>query len=286
MSTHKSNLAKRHSLLIFFALAYALSWAVEIPIALRAQGLIGADIPLSLHYLSAYGPMLAAIIVTALADGAEGLRALFRRMLKWRVRPVWWLVALAPLLAYALLALVLSFSPGAGSGFAPLGQIDFLPNLGAGALLVWFLTFGLGEETGWRGFALPRLQRGRSALGATFILWVFWALWHLPLFFYLYDTTILAGFLIGLLAGAITFTWLFNSTGSVLLVAVWHAAFNFVTGCVECKTGVAAAVVSTLVMVWAVGIVVWLKPATLSRSGREMARDRSTRPDPREGVKP
>jgi len=272
MTVGRSNSATRHSLLLFFVLAYALSWAVEIPLALRAQGLIAVPIPWSLHYLAAYGPMLAAIIVTGLTSGREGLRELFGRMLKWRVRPVWWLVALAPLVLYALLALVLRFIPGQGADLAALGEIDFLPNLGAGALLVWFLTFGLGEETGWRGYALPRLQRGRSALSATVILWVFWALWHLPFFFYLYDVTVIPGLLLGLLAGAITFTWLYNSTGgSILLVAVWHGAFNFVTGCLACKTGLAAAVVSTLVMVWAVVVVVWFKPATLSRAGKQTA---------------
>jgi membrane protease YdiL (CAAX protease family) len=271
MAVDKSNPAKRHSLLMFFVLAYALSWAVEIPLALRAQGLISAPIPWSLHYLSAYGPMLAAIIVTGITSGGEGLRELARRMFKWRVRPVWWLVAFAPLVLYALLALVLRFIPGQGTGLAALGQIDFLPNLGVGALLVWFLTFGLGEETGWRGFALPRLQQDRSALWATVILWVFWALWHLPLFFYLYDATILVGFLLGLLAGAIILTWLYNSSGgSVLLVAVWHAGFNFVTGCLACKTGVAAAVLSTVVMIWAVVVVVWFKPARLSWGNKQV----------------
>jgi membrane protease YdiL (CAAX protease family) len=272
MTVDRPNPAKRHSLLMFFVLAYAFSWAVEIPLALRAQGLLAAPIPRQLHYLSAYGPMLAAIVVTGLTGGLEGLKDLFGRMLKWRVRPVWWLVALAPLVLYLLVAVVLRFVPGQVAGWAMLGHIDFLPNLGAGALLVWFLTFGLGEETGWRGFALPRLQRDRSALSATIILWALWALWHLPLFFYLYDASILVGFLLGLLAGAITFTWLYNSAGgSILLVAVWHGAFNFVTGCVACKTGVAAAVVSTLVMVWAVVVVVWFKPVTLSRAGKQVS---------------
>jgi membrane protease YdiL (CAAX protease family) len=265
MTVYRSNPANRHSLLLFFVLAYAFSWAVEIPLALRAQGLLAAHIPWSLHYLSAYGPMLAAIVVTALTGGQEGLRDLFGRMLKWRVRPVWWLVALAPLTLYVLVAIVLRFVPGQGASLAGLGQIDFLPNLGAGALLVWFLTFGLGEETGWRGFALPRLQRGRNALWATVILWVLWTLWHLPLFFYLYDVTVVAGLVVGLLAGAIVFTWLYNSSGgSILMTAVWHAAFNFATGCIACKAGTAAAVLSTLVMVWAVVVVIWSKPATLS----------------------
>jgi membrane protease YdiL (CAAX protease family) len=179
-------------------------------------------IPFSLHYLAAYGPMLAAIVVTWLTDGRDGL-------------------------------------------------IDFLPNLGLGALLLWILTFGIGEEIGWRGYALPGLQQGRSALSATVILWAMWALWHVPMFFYLYDVTIVVGFLLGLLAGAITFTWLYNGTGgSILMVAVWHGAFNFTTGCVACKTGVTAAVLSTLVMVWAVVVVILFKPATLSRTDKQI----------------
>ncbi len=271
MTFNISGRIRSHSLLTYFILAYAVSWAVEIPLALRAQGLVDAPIPFSLHYLAAYGPLLAAIALTWLTGGRDGLRELFGRMFKRRVRPAWWLVALAPLVLYTLVAIVLRFMQGHQPDVGALGQIDFLPNLGLGALLLWILTFGLGEETGWRGYALPRLQRGRSALLATAILWVFWALWHLPLFFYLYDVTIVVGFLLGLLAGAITFTWLYNSTrGSILMVAVWHGAFNFTTGCVTCKTSATAAVLSTLVMVWAVVVVVWFKPATLSRTDKQV----------------
>jgi len=271
MTVTTSTRMKSGSLTMFFILAYAFSWAVEIPLALKAQGLIDVPIPFYLHYLAAFGPLLAAFVMTWLTGGSDGLRELVGRVFKWRVGYSWWLVALAPLLAYGLVAVVLRFVQGQWSGLVVLGQIDFLPNLGLDALLLWILTFGLGEEIGWRGFALPRLQKGRSALAATVILWVLWALWHLPLFFYLYDASIVVGFLLGLLAGAITFTWLYNSTGgSILLLAVWHGSFNFVTGCVTCKTGVEAAVLSTLVMVWAVVVVIWFKPATLSRADKQV----------------
>lgn len=274
MTVYTSSRTKSGSLTMFFILAYAFSWAVEIPLALKAQGMIDVPIPFSLHYLTAFGPMLAAFVMTWLTNGSDGLRELVGRIFKWRVRPGrLWLAALAPLLAYALVAIVLRFVQGHWPDFEALGQIDFLPNLGLGALLCWILTFGLGEEIGWRGFALPRLQRGRSALSATIILWAGWALWHLPMFFYLYDVTIIVGFLLGLLAGAITFTWLYNSTaGSILMVAVWHGAFNFVTGCVTCKTGVEAAVLSTFVMVWAVVVVIWFKPAMLSWADKQVMR--------------
>ena len=244
---------------------------VEIPLALEAQGVIQSGIPFATHYLAAYGPMFSALILTWLTGGSQGLRELFGRMTRWRVSPGWWLVAVAPLGLYLVVAAALRLIQGIPVDVVAMGQVDFLPALGLAALPMWILTFGIGEETGWRGFALPRLQEDRSALHATFILWVFWALWHLPLFFYSYDVSILPGFLIGLLAGAIVFTWLYNSTdGSVLMTAVWHGAFNFTTACIVCKTGVIAAIVSTLVMVWAVFIVLLLKPASLAREAKQV----------------
>ena len=155
--------------------------------------------------------------------------------------------------------------------FSLLGQVNFLPNLGVGALLLWIFTFGFGEEIGWRGYALPRLQKDRSALSATLILAVFWALWHLPQFFYLFDTAILVGWFFGLTAGAIVFTWLYNSAeGSILMVALWHGAFNFITAS-KAGEGVLAAVLSTLVMVWAVAVIIWLKPTNLSHVEKQIS---------------
>jgi membrane protease YdiL (CAAX protease family) len=145
-----------------------------------------------------------------------------------------------------------------------MGEVDYLPPLGLVAIPLWILTFGIGEETGWRGFALPRLQKGRSALSATLLLWLSWALWHSPMFFYAYDPFIIPGMLIGLLAGAIIFTWLYNSIGgSVLITAIWHGLFNYTTACTSCKIGLIPAFISTLVMLWAVVVVIRLQPADL-----------------------
>lgn len=271
MTNSISNWTKRHALFAYFILAYAISWAVQIPLALKAQGLSQAPIPLSIHYLAGYGPMLAAVIMTWLTGGVSELKELFGRILKWRVQPVWWLMAISPLLLYVIVALALRLIQGQPLDLGMLGQVDFLPNLGWGALFLWLLTYGIGEETGWRGFALPRLQKNRSALFATFILWVFWALWHLPAFFYLYDPAIVIGFLLGILAGAIVFTWLYNSTGgSILMVVLFHGVFNFTTGCTSCKAGMISAIISTLIMVWAVIVVVLFKPTNLSRTEKHV----------------
>jgi membrane protease YdiL (CAAX protease family) len=209
--------------------------------------------------------------MTWLTDGWRGLQELGGRLCRWRIRPIWWLAAVLPLLLYAGVAVLSCFAGEQCSNPGVLGQIDHLPDLGIAALPLWVLTFGLGEESGWRGYALPRLQRGRSALSATLLLWLLWAFWHLPMFFYRYEATMVAGFATGLLAGAITLTWLYNSTGgSILAVAVWHGAFNFVTGCSACKNGSTPAILSVLIMVGAVLIVLWFKPATLSHREKQI----------------
>ncbi len=260
-------------LIQYAVVAYLFSWAIEIPLALKAQGLLSANIPFSIHYLAAFGPFVAAIFLTRKEYGREGLRELFGRILKWRVEPLWWIVALSPLLLFLSAVVVLGTVSGTWFDLGALGRVDFLPDLGIASMILWLATFGMGEEVGWRGYFLPRLQTNRSALSATAILWLVWAAWHIPSFFYLQTVSgigSLVGFLIGMFSGALVLTWLYNSgRGSVLLVAVWHGLFDYVTACTECKTGVIAAVVSTLVMVWAVVVVVVFKPENLSRRKKQ-----------------
>ena len=263
--------SRTRALGMYLIIAYAFSWAIEIPLALQAQHVVAWKIPTSLHYLAAFGPLVAALVTTWLTSGPAGLKRLAGRMSLYRVPLVWWLAALSPLVAYFLLAAVFSASQPDWLRLRPLGSVDFLPPLGLGAAVLWTLTFGVGEETGWRGFVLPRLQADRNALLASIILWAVWALWHLPAFFYLYNPAIAPGFLLGVLAGTITLTWLYNSaSGSIVIVAVWHGLFNYTTGCTACKTGVVAAILSTVVMVWAVLVVIIFKPTHLSRARRQI----------------
>jgi membrane protease YdiL (CAAX protease family) len=226
--------------------------------------------------------MLSALILTWISEGRSGLRDIGSRIAMWNVRPIWWIVALSPLVLGFAVALILNMITGSEIRLSALGEVQFLPPLGIGALVLWILTFGIGEEIGWRGYALPRLQVGRSALFATIILSIVWALWHLPAFFYLFDPAIAIGWGIGLFAGAIVFTWLFNSSGgSILIVAIWHGCFNFITSS-DAGNGMLAAVVSTIVMVWAVVVVVIFKPATLSHTNKVVVESESTE---RKGVR-
>lgn len=257
------NAADSRYLSAFFILAYAISWSIGVPLALANHGIIPAILPPWTHYLIGYGPMLSALILTGISQGAPMLKELGRRMFMWRVCPKWWIVAFSPLLIGVVIIMILNGFSGSQIRLSTLGSVNYLPALGIGALLLWFFTFGLGEETGWRGFALPRLQKGRSALAATSILAVLWALWHLPQFFYIYDPSMVVGWVIGLFAGAIFLTWLYNSTKeSILMVAIWHACFNFMTAS-KADIGILPAVVSMIVIIWAGVVVVRYKPKYL-----------------------
>ena len=154
----------------YFILAYAISWSIGIPLALANQGIIPAILPPWTHYLIAYGPMLSALIVTWISEGLPGLKELGRRIIRWAC-PKWLIVAFSPLIIGYVVIKILNGLIGSEIVLSSMGAVNYLPPLGAGiALLLWIITFGLGEEVGWRGFALPRLQKGCSALAATLIL--------------------------------------------------------------------------------------------------------------------
>ena len=267
---------KRHMLVLYFVLAYAFSWVIEIPLAAVAQGFLNVRIPVALHYLTAFGPLLAAFIVTGIGGGSEGIRDLVGRMLNWRVGLSWVLIAIfSPLVLFVLGTVAGYAAEGSCPDISLLGEVNFLPYLGIGAWVLWTLTSGFGEETGWRGYALPRLQKNRSALSATLILGVFWALWHLPAFFYLPNLMEMGLpafplFAIGVVTGAVLLTWLYNSTGgSILMVSLWHGSFNFVTAS-GAGQGIVAAITSNLVIVWAVILIIVFKPTNLSHRARQV----------------
>lgn len=265
MEYNTAKSSNSRELIAYFVLAYAISWAIGIPLALAKQGIIQPIFPFWFHYLVAYGPLLSALIVTWTTRGPQGMKELWGRIVRWRVGGPWWLVALSPLLIGLVLLLAMNLLSGADISLSALGNLNFLPPLGIGAFFLWILTFGIGEETGWRGFALPRLQKRHNALTATAILAFLWALWHLPQFFYLFEPSIAIGWAIGLFTGAVVFTWLVNSAeGSILIAAIFHGCFNYITAS-DAGNGLLAAVVSTVVMVWAVIVIFVYKPRSLSR---------------------
>jgi uncharacterized protein len=203
--------------------------------------------------------------------GISGLRELGSRMIRWRVGWRWYAVALGIPLILAAVAVACNVALG-----APAPSLATLPSLTAvlmvfGIKLINPLNGPMGEEPGWRGFALPGLQgSGRSPLVATLILAPLVALWHVPLVFAHQLSPV------GLL-GAFTFTfvatWVFNHTGgSVFMAIVLHAAegtFGLLAG--AAFVGAAAAqlewVYPVVWLVLAIGLIIfdwkfWRRPAT------------------------
>src|SRR4051812_13426940 len=204
----------RHQLLLFFVLAYLLSWYPWI-IAL-AQGRSTGPNPL--------GPFVAAIIVAAIVGGRREVKDLLSRLVRarvsWRCYVFVFALPVALCLAAAAVALVVTGSHPAIPGSDKWRE---LPE----RFIFIFLFIGLGEEPGWRGFALPRLQKKHSPLMASLILAPLWAMWHLPLMGHEFPLPILPAFLVSLLGGTLAQTWLFNRTrGSVLLQMLFHATVN------------------------------------------------------------
>ena len=207
-------MVRRFPLVAYFVLAYALTWWVY-PL-LRFNPLIGL--------FGLFGPALAAIIVTALTEGRPGVRALLGRIVCWRVPVPWYLVALG--LPTVLSLLAASLSAWLGPAILRVGTLSVLDFV--------LVVLVLGEELGWRGYALPKLMQRFSPLVASLILGVLWGLWHLPTFFIAgtpqYQQPVVA-FLIMTTAYSILLSWVFLHTrGSVLIATLFHGAINVSQG--------------------------------------------------------
>ena len=277
-------LPRQHPLLCYFLIAYAFTWLLVMPIVLETHHVADFHMPRAIHYLAVMGPAFSAVVITWLIGGHAGLRELGSRIIRWRVGRKWLLISIgSPIAMFAAAAVVSRGVDGAWVNLWDLGKVNFLPGLGPAVLLLWFISNGIGEEVGWRGFALPRLQERHHALVATVILAVFWAAWHLPFFFYLptYREMGVAGapgFFLSLVAGAILLTWLYNSSGgSLLMVAIWHAMFNFFTASTA-TTATIATVFSIEVMILAVLLIVVDRPANLSIRPRQVIHTRGAEP--------
>lgn len=213
--TAPSNLAARHDLLLFFVLAYLLSWALWPLVILDPTS----------SPLAPFGPLIAAVVISLLAGGPRELWALLRQLTRWRVHPIWYLIALVGPFVMAVVAAALAVATGApmqrSGAYTDLGAVGF-------TFVSTMIIVGLFEEVGWRGFALPRLQRRLDALWAALVLGVLWALWHLPEL--ISDPTRQRPplqFILWALALSVIFAWLYNSTnGSLPIVIICHGAID------------------------------------------------------------
>ena len=223
---------RSHPLISYFFLAYAGMWLLVAPLVLDTFEMIQLSDGMSLLLFalsSLSGPTLAAYVVTGVLEGKAGMGRLFRRTFQFRAGLQWYAVALFVFLSIWLAAYSFLYNG------APLAALAANPSLLISTflpgVLLGLLIPSIGEEPGWRGFALPRMQAAYGPVLATILLGTLHGVWHLPaLFTPLLGPFTVDGFLVFVLtaaAGTFIYTWVFNNTrGSVWIAMVMHAASN------------------------------------------------------------
>lgn len=219
-----------YPLFLFFLFSFVLTWGyfwlIWAPLRL----------PASLIPLGGFGPAVSAFLVLAITSGMPGILRLLRSIVHWRVGVRWYLLALIGLPLLNLLAFLVV--PGSLSDFVAPNSRFLRVYLSEMAMSVTIGIAPLWEEVGWRGFALPHIQRQYGPVLGTIILGALWGVWHLPFFFgplaqtgpdatLLGATVALIEFSIGLTGLSVVMTWMLNNCGgSTLLAILTHAAFD------------------------------------------------------------
>ncbi len=269
------NSKKASEAYVFLGLTLALSWFVfwgplalfKIPTISFVSDVKGPTWAIALFFIGGFVPSLLAVFLTWKKEGLAGLRILGQSIIQFQLGWRWYGTTLLIVVAGTAGQLILNKLFGnTFDGTLFLAQLgSFLPLLIIGPL---------SEEIGWRGYALERLQTRWNALTSSLIVGLVWALWHLPLFMMVgtsqHELGIpFSGFLVGLMASSILYTWLYNNTKQSLWSAIllhWlytyaaQVVFSGVTrsplyNWLECLPYVIMA---------AIVILIW-KPQTLSR---------------------
>jgi membrane protease YdiL (CAAX protease family) len=258
---------KRHQIYSFFILAFAISWAIWIPVILFVSK-DGEFHPLL--YIGGYGPFLSAALVTWIAEGGHGLRQWLKRTFRWRIHILWYIACwfLLPIIGLGLFRFCLYLLLGGQPDFSEaLPWWNYLIAVPIGALFM-----GGNEEPGWRGYALPKLSKHLNPVAASLVLAVPWVVWHLPMY-------LLSGgggyppiewFLIYVGGLSIITTWLyFKSSMSVIPLMLFHQGTNHIANYFPMPTdvlpGLTDWVVLTAIAYWTTAIV--LLVATKGRLG-------------------
>lgn len=207
---------RRNQLAVFVGLAYALSWWAWIWYRLDPGNVDAPILPI--------GPLLAALITLAMVGGWPAIRDMLRKLVHWRVGWKWYALVLLLPAALTLTAFAINLLLGAQR----VAGIE-VPDAGQMAVrfAFIFLWIGLGEEPGWRGFALPRLLVGRSALAAAVIIGLIHLVWHAPLYGVEYDSANVWPWGISVICYSIVVCWIYLHTGgSLLMPMLMHASNN------------------------------------------------------------
>lgn len=247
---------------MFLIVAFAVTWAIWLPLLIQAQTSGLEQMPW-MFFLASVGPLCGAVSAALWQGGRRGLASWVHRTFSMRFRWVWWLAGIGMPVAYLAIAWVtVIVTTGAWPDAAGFGTTEKLSGLPWPMVaLVWVLTFGLGEEAGWRGWLLPALTRRMPAFWSALLVGGVWVIWHAPAFFfnptYMDMGGAAIGWVLALLCGSYLLAWIaIGARWSIIPVLLWHAGFDLLTGADQ-SAGVIAATISAIVMVQGV-VCAWL----------------------------
>ena len=227
----------KHPLLSYFSLAYAIKYVFVLPLTLSAWGIYSGDWQF-FFALSTFGPLVGGVVMTYLSEGRAGLGRLLRRIRQWRVGWPWLLFIFVGVPVLFLLAVAIVPGDLAGFGLQGTSAVALLLTYVINYAITWFVGGPLGEEVGWRGFALPRMLTRYGPLWGTLLLGVVHCFWHFEEFFtpnqgggpgtgwtpFVIDLPL---FLLLVISFNVIMTWMFNRTRGSLFAAIsYHASWD------------------------------------------------------------
>lgn len=262
-------------LAIYFGLAYLISWIIWLPLYGHSLGLTNLPTFTYHHGLGALGPLLASFLTTWAFHKKEGVGQLIKKCLQFKPLLYLSIALFSPFVLVFAATIINYFVNARPIDLSGLLRCKEFPHFNLLTFFVYNLMFfGLGEEVGWRGFALPRFQKHFNALTSSLMLTAFWAIWHLPLFFYRpgytsMDWAGILGWVLSLLTGSVLLTWLFNaSRGSILICAVFHSTIDIAFTADLADQNVVS-YMGLLITLWGILTIVVFKPRNLAFGERE-----------------
>ncbi|MBP1676336.1 MAG: family intrarane metalloprotease [Bacteroidetes bacterium] len=262
-------------LITYFGLAYLISWVIWLPLHGPVFGLTNLPVLPYHHGFGGLGPLIASFLTTWIYQRNKGVKLLIKKCLQ--PRPILYLIIalLSPFLLAFIATIINFFVSKTPINLSGLFVSKEFPQFNLFTFFVYNLIFfGFGEEVGWRGFALPRLQNKFNALTSSIILTVFWAIWHWPLFFYRpglasMELAGIFGWIFSLLTGSVLLTWLYNSSkASVLICAVFHSTID-IAFMADLADKNIMNYMGFLITVWGVLTIIIFKPKNLATNNRE-----------------
>lgn len=211
---------------LFLAITFGLTWGIALLVILLPDQIIAIfgefNTTNPLYILAVYGPAFAAVFLVLRYYGLRGLSSYLRRLTLFRMPSGWWL--------FLVLGIPLHFYLGAAINGTFFDPFPFEPWYYVLPALLHMLVLGPVEEFGWRGLALPLLQRRFAPLWSGLMIGVIWAVWHLPAFFIggtpHYEWAFVS-FFVGVISLSVIMTALFNvSRGSILIAGLFHFQIN------------------------------------------------------------